>query len=47
MVLPFLVTISGIPPAERLMKKLPGFAEYRERTSAFIPWFPKDGAGAN
>ena len=38
-----LLRISGIPPAERLMKKLPGFAEYKARTSAFIPWFPKNG----
>lgn len=39
-----LLRISSIPPAERLMKKLPGFAEYKERTNAFIPWFPKNGA---
>lgn len=42
-----LLRISGIPPAERLMKKLPGFAEYKARTSAFIPWFPKDGASGS
>lgn len=36
-----LLRISGIPPAERLMERLPGFAEYKNRTPAFIPWFPK------
>jgi steroid 5-alpha reductase family enzyme len=37
-----LLKISGVPPAERLMKNLPGFAEYKSRTSAFIPWLPKE-----
>jgi len=36
-----LLKISGVPPAERLMKKLPGFEDYKSRTSVFVPWFPK------
>lgn len=36
-----LLKISGIPPAERLMRNLPGFDAYKRRTNAFIPWFPK------
>jgi steroid 5-alpha reductase family enzyme len=36
-----LLKISGVPPAERLMKNMPDFDEYKSRTSVFIPWFPK------
>jgi len=37
-----LLRISGIPPAEKLIKNLPGFNEYKQSTNQFIPWFPKD-----
>jgi len=37
-----LLKISGVPPAERLMKKLPGFDAYKSRTNVFIPGFPKE-----
>jgi steroid 5-alpha reductase family enzyme len=36
-----ILFVSGIPMTERLMKRTPGFAEYKKRTSVFIPWFPK------
>jgi steroid 5-alpha reductase family enzyme len=37
-----LLKVSGVPPAEKLMRNLPGFEEYKRRTSMFIPWFRKD-----
>ncbi|MGV8079723.1 MAG: DUF1295 domain-containing protein [Syntrophales bacterium] len=37
-----IVFVSGIPMTEKLMENNPSFAEYRRRTSVFIPWFPKD-----
>jgi steroid 5-alpha reductase family enzyme len=36
-----ILFVSGVPMTERLMEKTPGFAEYRKKTSVFIPWFPK------
>jgi steroid 5-alpha reductase family enzyme len=36
-----LVFVSGVPMLERAMIKRPGFKEYAEKTSVFIPWFPK------
>jgi steroid 5-alpha reductase family enzyme len=33
--------VSGVPMTERAMENMPGFREYRERTNALIPWFPK------
>jgi len=27
---------------EKLMEKNPAFADYKKRTSIFIPWFPKE-----
>lgn len=37
-----LVRVSGVALLEKTLKdKKPGYAEYKERTSAFIPWFPK------
>ncbi|MBU4315785.1 MAG: DUF1295 domain-containing protein [Proteobacteria bacterium] len=36
-----LLKVSGVPPAEKLMKNLPGFDEYKRQTSVFIPWFRK------
>jgi steroid 5-alpha reductase family enzyme len=37
-----LVRVSGVALLEKSLKdKKPGYAEYMERTNAFIPWFPK------
>jgi steroid 5-alpha reductase family enzyme len=36
-----LLRISGVPPAEKLMKNLSGFNEYKRRTNTFLPWFPE------
>lgn len=37
-----LVRVSGVALLEKsLKKKKPGYEAYAERTSAFIPWFPK------
>ncbi len=36
-----LLYVSGVPLAENLIKGLPGFDDYKRRTSMFIPWFPK------
>jgi len=33
--------VSGIPMLEKGLTKYPDFLEYKERTSIFIPWFPK------
>lgn len=39
----FLLTrVSGVPMLEAAMKKKPDHAAYAARTSAFIPWFPKN-----
>lgn len=38
-----ILFVSGIPMTERMMASKPGFAEYKKRTSVFIPWFPKKG----
>lgn len=35
-----IVFVSGIPMTERAMEHDPAFQEYKQRTSAFIPWFP-------
>ncbi|MGC9324156.1 MAG: DUF1295 domain-containing protein [Desulfomonilia bacterium] len=35
-----ILFVSGIPMTERLMEDKPAFADYKKRTSAFIPWFP-------
>lgn len=37
----FLIFVSGVPMLEKGMEGRPGWAEYKARTSAFIPWFPK------
>jgi steroid 5-alpha reductase family enzyme len=41
----FLLRVTGIPMTERLSLESKGapFAEYQRRTSAFVPWFPKQG----
>ncbi|MEA5026735.1 hypothetical protein SDC9_107192 [bioreactor metagenome] len=36
-----LLFVSGVPLLEKSMQKRPGFAEYAQKTSVFIPWFPK------
>jgi steroid 5-alpha reductase family enzyme len=37
-----LVKVSGVALLEKTLKsEKPGYKEYVERTSAFIPWFPK------
>jgi len=37
-----ILFVSGIPMTEKLMEKNPAFADYKKRTSIFIPWFPKE-----
>ncbi|MEO8356005.1 MAG: DUF1295 domain-containing protein [Chloroflexota bacterium] len=37
-----LMRVSGVAMLERTMKLKPGYEEYMRRTSAFIPWFPKE-----
>jgi steroid 5-alpha reductase family enzyme len=38
-----IIKISGVGLLEKSLKnKKPGYAEYVEKTSAFIPWFPKE-----
>jgi steroid 5-alpha reductase family enzyme len=37
----FLMRVSGVTLLEKTLKTRPGYDEYIERTSAFIPWFPK------
>ena len=41
----FLLRVTGIPMTERLSLESKGeaFAAYQRRTSAFVPWFPKQG----
>jgi len=36
-----LVWVTGIPPAEAAMEKLPDFKTYAQETSVLIPWFVK------
>ena len=36
----FLLRVSGVALLERTLETRPGYKEYIERTSAFIPWFP-------
>jgi steroid 5-alpha reductase family enzyme len=36
-----ILFVSGIPMTEKLMEKTPGWEEYKKKTSALIPWFPK------
>lgn len=37
----FLVHVSGARLTEKYMKDRPGFAEYQQRTSYFVPWPPR------
>jgi len=40
----FLMKVSGVAMLERTIgKRRPEYAAYVERTSAFVPWFPKRG----
>ncbi len=36
-----ILQVSGIPMLEKKMAENPDFAEYRRRTSVFVPWIPK------
>lgn len=36
-----ILFVSGIPMTEKMMEKTPGWDEYKRKTSAFVPWFPK------
>jgi len=39
----FLIKVSGVALLEKTLKDTkPGYCEYIENTSAFIPWFPKN-----
>ena len=35
-----IVSVSGLPPAERRSAKKPGWKQYKENTSPLIPWYP-------
>lgn len=37
----FLLRVSGVTLLEKTMQSRPGYKEYIETTSAFIPWFPR------
>ena len=37
----FLLRVSGVALLEKTLETRPGYKEYSERTSPFIPWFPK------
>lgn len=37
-----ILKVSGVPLLEEKMSKNPNFAEYKKRTSVFIPWFRKN-----
>jgi len=37
-----LLRVSGVALLERTLETRPGYKEYIERTSAFIPWFPRN-----
>jgi steroid 5-alpha reductase family enzyme len=40
-----LVRVSGVALLERTLKETkPGYREYMESTSAFVPWFPRKRA---
>lgn len=36
-----LIRVSGVDMLEKTLKEKPGYRDYVEQTSAFIPWFPK------
>jgi steroid 5-alpha reductase family enzyme len=37
----FLLKVSGVALLEKTLETRPGYKEYIEKTSPFIPWFPK------
>ena len=37
----FLLRVSGVALLEKTLETRPGYKDYIERTSAFIPWFPR------
>jgi steroid 5-alpha reductase family enzyme len=37
----FLLRVSGVALLEKTLESRPGYKEYIETTSAFIPWFPR------
>jgi steroid 5-alpha reductase family enzyme len=37
----FLLRVSGVALLEMTLETRPGYKEYIERTSAFVPWFPR------
>jgi steroid 5-alpha reductase family enzyme len=42
----FLVRVSGVALLEKtLTNTKPGYREYVESTSAFVPWFPRKRTG--
>ena len=41
-----ILKVSGIPMLEKKMAENPDFAEYKRRTSVFLPWFPKRQFGS-
>jgi steroid 5-alpha reductase family enzyme len=38
----FLLRVSGVALLEKTLEKRPGYQEYIRKTSAFIPWFPRN-----
>lgn len=38
-----ILFVSGIPMTEKMMEDTPGWEEYKRKTSALVPWFPKRG----
>jgi steroid 5-alpha reductase family enzyme len=36
-----LLHVSGVALLEKTMQSKPGYEEYRQRTNAFFPWFPR------
>jgi steroid 5-alpha reductase family enzyme len=38
----FLLKVSGVALLEKTLSKRPDYQEYADRTSAFIPWFPRE-----
>ena len=37
----FLMRVSGVALLEKTLETRPGYKEYIEKTSAFLPWFPR------
>jgi len=37
----FLLRVSGVTLLEKTLETRPGYKEYAQRTSSFIPWFPR------